>query len=90
MVVWCVAKSKTLIENGTRYVKIINCVPNIQPTLTIGRFHIRLFADNNRTACKYCSEINHPYFKCPKKSTISTDQVTTYSSVGKNKNMLQL
>jgi len=75
----------TIIENGTRYVKILNCVPIIQPTITIGRFHIRLFADNNRTACKYCSETNHPYFKCPKKSTISTDQVTTYSSVVKTK-----
>ena len=81
----CGKVKNTIIENGTRYVKNLNCVPIIQPTITIGRFHIRMCVDNNRTACKYCSETNHPYFKCPKKSTISTDQVTTYSSVVKTK-----
>lgn len=59
----------TNIENGTRYVKILNCVPILPLHKAIGRFKIRIFADNNRTPCKLCGETNHPYFKCPSKLT---------------------
>ena len=33
----------------------------------IGRFSIRLFADNNRTPCRHCNETTHPCFKCTQK-----------------------
>ena len=57
----------TDIENGTRYMKLLNCVPVLPLTGSIGRFPLRLFADNNRTPCRYCGETNHPYFKCSSK-----------------------
>ena len=61
----------TDIENGTRYVKVINCVPVLPLSVEIGRFTLRMFADNNRTPCKHCGITSHPYFKCPnnKRST---------------------
>ena len=55
----------TDIENGTRYVKVINCVPVLPLSVEIGRFTLRMFADNNRTPCKHCGITSHPYFKCP-------------------------
>lgn len=79
----------TEIENGTRYVKLMNCVPILPLTVTIGRFKVRLFADNNRTACKYCSETSHPYFKCPNKaagfSQSTENRSTLYSDAVKAK-----
>ena len=41
----------TSIENGTRYIKILSCVTLLPHTISIGRFTLRIFADNNRTAC---------------------------------------
>ena len=29
-----------------------------------GRFEVRIFADNNRTECKYCRTADHPYYLC--------------------------
>ena len=55
------------IENGSRYVKILDCVKILPLKTEIGRFTLRLFADNNRTKCKYCDETAHPYYKCPQK-----------------------
>ncbi|WAR01915.1 LOW QUALITY PROTEIN: hypothetical protein MAR_008473, partial [Mya arenaria] len=55
----------TNISNGTRYLKILNCIPILPPSIEIGKFKIRLFADNNRTRCKICQKTDHPYFKCP-------------------------
>ena len=59
--------SRTEIDNGTRYVKILNCVPVLPLRDQIGRFSIRLFADNNRTPCRHCNETTYPCFKCPQK-----------------------
>lgn len=75
----------TNIENGTRYVKLINCIPVLPLSVTIGRFKIRLFADNNRTPCKHCGLTSHPYFKCPTKPGSQTDTGNTYSGVVKSK-----
>ena len=52
------------IENGTRYVKNLNCVPVLSLKDELGRFTLRLFAEDNRTPCRYCGETSHPYFKC--------------------------
>ena len=59
----------TNIDNGTRYVKILNCIPVLPLRDQIGRFSIRIFADNNRTPCRHCNETSHPCFKCPNKET---------------------
>ena len=54
----------TDIETGTRYIQIINCVPSIPNTTKLGRFNVRLFADNNRTQCKHCNKTDHPSYRC--------------------------
>jgi Zn ribbon nucleic-acid-binding protein len=59
----------TTIENGTRYVQILNCAPIFPVRTNFGRFEIRLYADNNRTECSYCQQTNHPYYRCPTKPT---------------------
>jgi RNA recognition motif-containing protein len=38
----------TNIENGTRYVQILNCAPILPVRTNFGQFEIRLYADNNR------------------------------------------
>lgn len=55
------------IENGTRYFQLMLVEKVIPVEGTIGSFQIRVFCDNNKTACKFCHETDHPYFKCPKK-----------------------
>ncbi|CAC5415412.1 unnamed protein product [Mytilus coruscus] len=58
----------TNIETGTRYIQLINCVPTIPSITKLGRFEIRLFADNNRTQCRYCSSrTDHPSYRCDMK-----------------------
>ncbi|CAC5395494.1 unnamed protein product [Mytilus coruscus] len=57
----------TNIETGTRYIQLINCVPTIPNITKLGRFEIRLFADNNRTQCRYCSRTDHPSYRCDMK-----------------------
>ena len=57
----------TNIETGTRYIQLINCVPTIPNITKFGRFEIRLFADNNRTQCRYCSRTDHPSYRCDMK-----------------------
>ncbi|WAR24682.1 hypothetical protein MAR_038351 [Mya arenaria] len=54
----------TNIDNGSRYLKIINCVPVLPLKDDIGQFTIRIFADNNRTPCRHCGDTSHPYFSC--------------------------
>lgn len=75
----------TNIENGTRYLKILSCVPLLPPVINVGQFTIRVFGDNNRTACRICGFTDHPSFKCPRK--INDQQAIngkpTYSSVVK-------
>jgi hypothetical protein len=40
----------TNIENGIRYVQILNCAPILPVRTNFGRFEIRMYADNN-TRC---------------------------------------
>ncbi|CAG2246415.1 unnamed protein product [Mytilus edulis] len=66
----------TEIENGARYIDILNCEPVLPLRTSLGRFEVRLFADNNRTPCfhsnacpnePYCSYCNingHPRRDC--------------------------
>ncbi|CAC5420631.1 unnamed protein product [Mytilus coruscus] len=57
----------TNIETGTRYIQLINCVPTIPNITKLRRFEIRLFADNNRTQCRYYSRTDHPSYRCDMK-----------------------
>ncbi|CAC5377363.1 unnamed protein product [Mytilus coruscus] len=57
----------TNIETGTRYIQLINCVPTIPNITKLGRFEIRLFADNNRPQRRYCSRTHHPSYRCDMK-----------------------
>ena len=54
----------TDIENGTRYLKIINCIQHLPVFTSWGRFNVRLFADNGRTPCMYCNAYDHPSYRC--------------------------
>ena len=59
----------TNIENGSRYLQIINCVPPLPNRTDFGRFEVRLFADNNRTQCLHCKQTNHPSYARRQKPT---------------------
>ncbi|CAC5369331.1 CNBP [Mytilus coruscus] len=54
----------TSIENGPRYLQLLNCVPILPNKISFGKHEIRLFADNNRTSCKFCNGTDHSSFKC--------------------------
>ena len=57
----------TYIENGTRYLQMLN-VKNPIPVVTkLGSYFIRIFCDNCKTECKHCGETSHACFKCPNK-----------------------
>ena len=58
----------TNIQTGTLYLQLTNCIPIIHNTNKFGRFTIRIFADNNRTQCIYCSRTDHPSYRCDSKS----------------------
>jgi hypothetical protein len=59
----------THIENGSRYLQIINCAPTLPNRTDFGRFEVRFFADNNRTQCLHCKQTNHPSYACRQKPT---------------------
>ena len=57
----------TEIETGTRYLQMVN-VKDVLPTVvTLGRFKVRVFSDN-KTECKICKEVGHPFYRCPMKN----------------------
>ena len=62
----------TNIETGTRYIQIVNCAPTIPNLTNFGSFNVRLFADNNRTACRHCNRTDLPSYKCDKKTRSQT------------------
>ena len=56
----------TEIETGTRYIQMVN-VRNILPVKAkLGRFNVRIYSDN-KTECKICSNVGHPFYRCPNK-----------------------
>lgn len=55
----------TQIENGSRYLQIVNCAPTLPNRTMFGRFEVRIFADNNRTPCTHCKLTSHPSYRCP-------------------------
>ena len=54
----------TNIENGSRYLQMLKCDNTLPNKTNFGRFEVRIFADNNRTECKYCGTTDHPSFLC--------------------------
>ena len=60
----------TGIETGTRYLQLVN-VKNLIPTeVQAGRFTLRVYCDNNKTACRHCGDTSHPYYRCPAKPNL--------------------
>ncbi|CAC5423925.1 CNBP [Mytilus coruscus] len=61
----------TNIENGSRYIDILDCEAVLPNRTSLGRFEVRLlFADNNRTPCIYCHITGHPSYRCKNKPSI--------------------
>ena len=46
----------TNIETRARYMQLTNYVSLFPIMRKVGRFDVRIFADNNRTECQYCSQ----------------------------------
>jgi hypothetical protein len=59
----------TNVDNGSRYLQIINCVIPLPNRTDFDRFEVRLFADNNRTQCLHCKQTNHPSYARIQKPT---------------------
>ena len=57
----------TEIETGTRYVKMVNVKGIIPSELEIGRYTVRTFCDNGKSACQHCDSTSHLRFACPNK-----------------------
>ena len=50
----------TEIETGTRYIQMVN-VRDVLPTVVnLGRFRVRIYSDN-KTECRICKDIGHPF-----------------------------
>ena len=61
----------TEIETGTRYIQMVN-VRNILPIKAkLGRFNVRIFSDN-KTEYRICSNVDHPFYRCPDKDKPKT------------------
>ena len=56
-------------DNGTTYLQIINCSPTLPNVTQFGKYPVRIFADNGRTACSYCGLSDHPSYRCGNKDT---------------------
>ena len=64
----------TSIQTGTRYLQLTNYIPIMPNTTKFGRFTVRIFADNNRTQCIYCSRTDHSSYRCDSKSQKSQNR----------------
>jgi hypothetical protein len=54
----------TNIENGSRYLSMLKCDKTLPNKTNFSRFEVRIFANNNRTECKYCRTTDHPSYLC--------------------------
>jgi hypothetical protein len=50
----------THVENGSRYLQILNCIPTLPNRTICGCFEVCVFADNTRTECIHCGRKKHP------------------------------
>ena len=57
----------TEIENGTRYVQMLDITEIVPNEMIIGSYTIRVFCDNGKTECIHCTKTDHPSYKCPSK-----------------------
>ncbi|CAG2234729.1 CNBP [Mytilus edulis] len=64
----------TKIENGARYIDTLNCEPVLPLRTSLGRFEVRLFADNNRTPCFHCKLIGHSSYQCKDRPKIMNER----------------
>ena len=72
----------TNIENGSRYLQMLKCDKTLPNKTNFGRFEVRIFADNNRTECKYCRTTDHPsylYRDKPARVVLATTVIKWYT-----------
>ena len=56
---------KTNIMTGTRYLTLLDVKEPIPVDVQTESFSIRVFCDNEKTRCKFCTLTSHPSYKCP-------------------------
>ena len=61
----------TNIETRARYMQLTNYVSLFPIMRKVGRFDVRIFADNNRTECQYCSQTDLPSYCCVRKPSMA-------------------
>ena len=66
----------THVENGSRYLKILNYVPTLPNRTKFTCVEELVFADNNRTECIHCGKNTHPSYSCRQKLTFKKGVLT--------------
>ena len=59
----------TKIQTGSRYFQMLNVREPIPNLTTLGKHQVRIFCDNQKTKCKYCDSVLHPFYQCTQKLT---------------------
>jgi len=57
----------TKVQTGTRYFQMLSVKDPIPNITAMGKHQVRIFCDNQKTQCKYCDSVLHPFYKCTKK-----------------------
>jgi predicted NAD-dependent protein-ADP-ribosyltransferase YbiA (DUF1768 family)/lysophospholipase L1-like esterase len=55
------------IETGSRQAQMLNVKQTIPNEARWGRWDVRLFCDNGKSACLHCESTDHPHYQCPNK-----------------------
>ena len=83
----------THVENGSRYLQILNCIPTLPNITKFGRFEVRVLAENNITEGIHCGKKNHTRHTRADKNPLFKKYVLTViiqgTSLG-NVSMIQL
>ena len=66
----------TEIENGTRYLQLLNVQDVVPSEIEVGSYTLRVFCDNGKTQCIHCTMVDHPSYRCPAKRIRNTEQRT--------------
>lgn len=69
----------TDIENGTRAIKLLNVKETIPNETKWGRFSVRLYCDNGKSACVYCGSCAHLHYQCTDRRMAQEDKRKCFS-----------
>ena len=62
----------TEIQNGTRYIQMLNVEGTVPNEIEVGSYTIRVFCDNGKTQCIHCAKTDHPSYRCPSRQRKET------------------